>query len=94
VKAAIELDLAGTHLAHSRDHLDALLDLVPGAVKFVGGGIARRWDGLVAENERVEGEDFAVRMKNVDGKLSRDEAWDWRHQRKRLLLTKHFGHLS
>lgn len=94
MKAAIELDLAGTHLAHSRDNLDALLDLVPGAVKFVGGGIARRRDGLVAENERVEGEDFAVRMKNVDGQLPRDETRDRRHQRKRLFLAKHFGHLT
>lgn len=93
VKAAIELDLAGTHLAHSRDNLDALLDFVPGAVEFVGGGIARRWDGLVAEDERVEREDFAVRMQNVDGQLSRDEARDGRHQRKRLLFAKHFGHL-
>lgn len=93
MEAAIELDLAGAHLAHSGDHLDALLDFVPGAVKLVGGGIARRWDGLVAEDKRVEREDFAVRVQNVDGQLSRDEAWDWRHQRKRLFLAKHFGHL-
>lgn len=93
VEAAVELDLAGAHLAHSGDHLDALLDFVPGAVKLVGGGIARRWDGLVAQDKRVERQDFAVRVQNVDGQLSRDEAWDWRHQRKRLFLAKHFGHL-
>lgn len=50
VEAAVELDPAPAHLANARNHLDTLLDLIPSAVKLVGGGIARRRNGFEAEN--------------------------------------------
>lgn len=92
VEAAVELDLAGAQLARAGQELDALLDLVPGAVELVGGGIARRGDWLVAEDERVEGDDFAVGVEDVDGELSRDEARDGRDEGEGLFLTKHLAH--
>lgn len=94
MKAAIELDLARAEPAHAGEDLDALLDLVPGAVKLVGGGIARRRDGLVVENQRVESEDFAVGLEDVNGELSRDEARDGRDEGECLFLAKHIVHLS
>lgn len=93
VEAAIELDPAPAELAHAGDDLDALLNLIPGAVKLVGGGIARRRDGLEAEDKRVEGEDFAMRVEDVNGELSRDEARDGRDEGEGLLLAKHLAHL-
>lgn len=93
VEAAVELDPAPAHLANARDDLDALLDLIPGAVKLVGGGITRRRDGLVAEDKRVEGEDFAVGVEDVNGELSRDEARNGRDEGKSLLLAQHGAHL-
>lgn len=93
VEAAVELDLAPAHLANARDDLDTLLDLIPSAVKLVGGGIARRRNGLVAEDKRVEGDDFAVGVEDVNGELSRDEARNGCDEGKSLFLAQHGAHL-
>ena len=53
MEAAIKGKLSRTYLSQTRKILDALGDLVPGAVVLIGGGIARCGDRLVAENERV-----------------------------------------
>lgn len=93
VEAAVELDLAPAHLANARDDLNTLLNLIPGAVKLVGGGIARRRNGLVAEDKRVEGDDFAVGVEDVNGELSRDEARNGCDEGKSLFLAQHGAHL-
>lgn len=91
VEAAVESDQAGADLAHAGNILDALLNLVPGAVELIGGGGARGGDGLVARHQRVEGDDLAVRVEDVEGELAGDEAGDGRNHRVRLLFAQHVG---
>lgn len=62
VETTIEGNLAGAKLADTRNHLDSLRDFVPGAVVFVGAGIAWGGDGLVAEDERIQCNYLAVRV--------------------------------
>lgn len=89
VEAAVEGDLAGAHLADAGDELDALGDLVPGGVVLVGGGVAGRLDGLVVEDEGVEGDDLGVGVEDVDGELAGDESRDGGDGRVDLLLAQH-----
>ena len=44
---ALEGDLAGSHLPHARDVLDALGDLMPDTEELVGGRILRSFDRMV-----------------------------------------------
>lgn len=55
-----ELDSTASHLADAGDVLDALRDLVPGRVEFIGRGIARCLDSFVASHQRIELNDFAM----------------------------------
>lgn len=89
MEAAVEVDEAGAHLSHARHVLDALGDFVPCAVVFVGGGISWGGDGLVAEDERVEGDDFAVGVEDVDGELAGDEARDGSNNREGFFFPQH-----
>lgn len=91
MEAAIEGDLAGAQLAGARQDLDALGDLIPSAVVFVCGGRSRGRDGLVVEDEGVEGDDFGMRVEDVESELARDEAWDRSDDSVGLLLAEHFG---
>jgi hypothetical protein len=59
VKAAVELYSTGTYPPRAGHELDALLDLVPGGVVLVGGGIARGLGGLILRHQRIEGDDLA-----------------------------------
>ena len=87
VEAAVEADFAGAQLAHARDVLDALDNLVPRGVELVGGGISRGGYGVVPEDEGIEGDDLTVGMEDVDGELAGDEARDWGDGREDLLLS-------
>lgn len=78
VEASVKGDFARADLAHAGDILDALSDFIPGAVVFVGGCIARGGDGFMAEDERVESDDFAVGVEDIEGELSGDEAGNGR----------------
>lgn len=89
MEAAVEGELARAHLAHARDILDTLGNLIPGAVVLVGGGIARRGNRLVREYERVEGDDLAVGVEEVDGELARDEAGNRRDDGEGFFLAQH-----
>lgn len=91
VKTSIERELSGAYLSQAGDVLDALCDLVPGAVVLVGGGMARGGDGLVRQDEGIEGDDLAVGVKKIDGELSRDEARDGRDDGEGFLLFQHRG---
>ena len=72
VEDALEADLAAAHPAHAGDVLDALVDLVPDGEELVGGGVFGGGDGVVADDERVQLDDLAVRVQHVDGELARD----------------------
>ena len=51
---------------------DDLGNLVPLRKELVSSGIARRIDGLVASDQRVDRYDFAVGVQHVQGELTRD----------------------
>lgn len=91
VKTSIKGELSRAYLSQAGDVLDALCDLVPGAVVLVGGGMARSGDGLMRQDEGVEGDDLAVGVKKIDGELSRDEARDGRDDGEGFLLFQHRG---
>lgn len=93
MEAAIECDLSRADPAHAGDVLDALSDFVPGAVVLVGGGIARSGDGFVAEDKRVESDDFAVRVEDVEGELSGDEARDGSDDSESFFFAQHFEYV-
>lgn len=48
METTIECKLSRSHLSQTGQVLNALCDLVPGAVVLVGGGIPRSGDGFVA----------------------------------------------
>jgi len=92
VEAALEADLTGTHLAHSRHVLDSLGDLVPGGVELVGGGIARCFDGVMLEHERIQGDDLGMVVQHVNGQLPRDGRRQRRNLGVNLFLSQHGGY--
>jgi hypothetical protein len=89
MKTAVEGDTAGTQTADAGNKLDALRDLIPSTVVLVRGGGARSGDGLVSQDKRVQSDDFGMRVKDIDGKLSRYEAGDWRNDRVGLFFAEH-----
>lgn len=91
METAIECKLSRSYLSQARQILNALCDLVPGAVVLVGGGIARSGDGLVREYERVEGDNFAVGVEEINGELAGDKAGNGRDDGKGFLLFQHVG---
>lgn len=91
METSIERELSRSYLSQAGDVLDALCDLVPGAVVLVGGGMSRSGDGLVRQDERIDGDDFTVGVKKIDGELSGDEARDGRDNGEGFLLFQHRG---
>ena len=86
---AAELDGATAHLAEAGNVLDALRDLVPGRVELVGGRVAGRFDGRMVRHERVQLDDLAMVVQEVDGELARDIGWDGRDVHVRIALAHH-----
>ena len=91
VKAAVELDDGSPHFPNPRHKRDSFGNFVPCCIIFVCLGILRGRNGLVVEDKRVEVDDLGMRMKNVDGQLSRDEARDRRDDSEGFLLAQHGG---
>lgn len=91
VEASIELNLARAQLTSARDVLNALGDLIPAGIVFIGGGVARCRDGLVLEDEGVDVDNFAVRVEEIDGELARDVARDGRDNGQGFPFAKHLG---
>lgn len=89
VEASVERDFAGAHVADARDQLDFLRDLVPCAVELIRGSVSGGGDRLVVEDEGIEGDDFAVRVEDIEGELARDEAGDGRDDREGLFFAQH-----
>lgn len=86
---AAELDCATAHFTNAGYVLDALRDLVPGRVELVSGRITRCFDGLMASDERVQLDDLAMVMEEVDGELTRYEGGNGRNVHIRRLLAHH-----
>lgn len=76
MKASIELDCAAAQFADAWNILDPLRDFVPAGIKLVGGGVARRLDSLIARDEGVQLDDFAMALQHVNGELAGNEAGD------------------
>lgn len=90
METAVKGDFPRADLAHARDVLDALGDLIPGAVILVGGGISRGGDSFVAKDERIESDDLAVGVEDVDGELAGNEGGDGRDDGEGLFSAQHF----
>lgn len=90
VETAVESDFARPDASHSRHKLNALCDLVPSAVELIGGCIPWSRNRLVVKDQRIERNDFAVGVEDIESELARDEARDRRYDRKGLLFAKHF----
>lgn len=91
VEAAFEADLARAHLAYARHVLDAFGDLIPCRVVLIGGGIARGPDGVVLEDERVQGDDLTVTVEDVECQLAGDVRWDGGDVGVDFLLSQHIA---
>lgn len=89
MEASVELDCAAAEPANSWYVLNPLRDFVPGRIELVGWRIARRLDGFVACDQRVQLDYFAMALKHVNRELARDEARDRRDARVRRLLFHH-----
>lgn len=89
MEAAVEANLARSHLPRAWNILDALGDLIPCRVKFICSGIARCWDRLVSKDEGIQRDDLAVAMKDVNRELPGDEARDGGDCSKDFFLPKH-----
>src|SRR5690606_3840099 len=91
METAVEIDLPRPHPAHAGDVLYPLGNLVPRRVELVCGGVAGRGDGLVVEDEGVEGDDLAVGVEDVDGELAGDIARYGGDGRVDLFFAEHCG---
>ena len=89
VEAAAEGDAAGAQPAHARHELDALFNLVPGRVVLFRFGVAGRLDRLVARHQRVQRDDLAVAVQNLNGELAGDVGGDGRDVCVRFLFAHH-----
>lgn len=69
---AFEADFARPHLAHARDVLYPLRDLVPDREEFVGGGILRGFDRMVLDDQRVQLDNLTMTVEHIDGQLAGD----------------------
>lgn len=67
MEAALECNLALANPAGSRYELQALSYLIPGGVELIARRVARRLDGLKADNKWVKFDDFAMAVEDVDG---------------------------
>lgn len=67
VETTPKMNFASAQPTRSGDDLDSFWDFVPCWIEFFGGGVAGRGDGFVVEDERVEGDDFAVAVEDVEG---------------------------
>lgn len=91
METPLELNLARPETPDSGNVLDALRDLVPGAVELIGGCITRRLDRRKVRDERIQLNDLAVRMQDVDSELAWNERRDRRHIRIIDLFAHHDG---
>lgn len=92
MEAAVERDLLGPDLAGAGDDLYPLVNGIPGAVHLIRGRIVGRADLGVAQDQRVECDDFRVRVQDVEGQAPGDVAGYWRHHREDFLLFEQLGH--
>jgi hypothetical protein len=94
MEAAVEFDDRRAHLADTGNHLDALGDLIPGRVVLVRLGILGGGNGMVFNDQRVQGENLGVRVQDVDGELAGDEARDGRDHGEGVFFPQHGGFLT
>jgi hypothetical protein len=91
VEAAVEANLSGSKSAHARHILDLFRDLVPCRVELVCFRISGGLDRLVVEDERVDSNQFAMAVEDVDTQLAGNVDRDRRDLGVDLFLSQHIG---
>lgn len=70
MKATSEFDPARAHVSCTRNVLYSFLNLVPRRVEFICWRISRRFDGYMVEDQRIQVDNLAVVVEEVDGELA------------------------
>jgi hypothetical protein len=93
MKTALEADLAGPHLSNAGNVLNPLGNLIPRRVVFVGWRISRCFDGMMFEDERVQGDDFGVAVEDINGELAGNVGRDGGDMCVDFFLAQHFDQI-